>query len=571
MDNTATRGKNCLGYGRVSTAKQAQQGESVTEQSFACKRVAEMRELNFLDYMGEQFTGRKESRPGFDRVIKYITNPKNPKVHFLIVKNIDRLTRNGVAGYEQIKNQLLKHGVEIMDERGVIQASQNTLAHLNVEYSWSRVRPSESSEFFAAQKGKEEVTDILTRMIGTEISLVREGYKVRQANDGYINQRIYIDGGKKRMIEIPDPIRSQFYIKMFELRASGAYSDEEIVERINAMGYRSRTQKCWAKDKQSILGSRGGIPLTVKQLQSVIQRPIYCGVNNELWIKRAGDPIKTKYAGLITIETFNKANRGKVYIEESKDGSVKILKDYNLNQLKRMKDNPLFPFKRIVLCPLCKMPFLGSSPTGKSGKSFPTYHCKRNHKQYGVSKAEFEKQITAYVKRLTYRDPRFLKAFEATLKNKFREHEKELGIFAVQTGATVIELENRKQKAIDAYSATDNPIIRESLENKINDLHVQLQQARKQRDAIEVEENDIHSFVGYVKDLMEHPEEYLVKQEDNLLLRSFYGLVFEELPTYEEILNGTPKLSLPYKLSDEFIDEKSLLVTLPGVAPGFQD
>jgi hypothetical protein len=44
-------------------------------------------------------------------------------------------------------------------------------------------------------------------------------------------------------------------------------------------------------------------------------------------------------------------------------------------------------------------------------------------------------------------------------------------------------------------------------------------------------------------------------------LKGLFSLVFDELPTYEEILNGTPKLSLPYKLSEEFSKTKSLSVT----------
>ena len=39
--------------------------------------------------------------------------------------------------------------------------------------------------------------------------------------------------------------------------------------------------------------------------------------------------------------------------------------------------------------------------------------------------------------------------------------------------------------------------------------------------------------------------------------------IFDELPTYADILNGTPKLSLPYKLSDEFRANKSLSVRSP--------
>jgi hypothetical protein len=36
-------------------------------------------------------------------------------------------------------------------------------------------------------QGKSEVNQILTRMIGAEINLVREGFQIGCPNDGYIN------------------------------------------------------------------------------------------------------------------------------------------------------------------------------------------------------------------------------------------------------------------------------------------------------------------------------------------------------------------------------------------------
>ncbi len=546
--------KHCLIYCRVSSVKQAQQGESIDDQEKICLSIAEKYNASVLNIFKEQYSGRKDERPVIDEVFNYIK--KNPnKVNFLIVRAIDRFTRNGTLGYESLKQKLAQYGVELIDSYGIIQPSKNTLEHLGVEYNWSRIHPSEITELVMAQQGKSEVTQILTRMIGAEINLVRDGYKVRQENDGYINSKIYVDG-KKRVIQVPDPQRAHFFVKMFEM--SITHTDQQVVDYINAIGYKSREQKKWSKSKDRVIGVKGGIKLNVKQLQKIRQRPIYCGVNSEKWLEV---PIKTQYAGLVSIDTFNKANKGKLYIEESKDGVIKILKDYNPHQLKRMKDNPQFPHKSVVLCSVCKKPFLGSSPKGKC-KPVPIYHCARNHKYLGVNKTEFEKELTTFVSNLEYKDESFIKTFEAVLMNKFREREKELGEFSVKVGTTVIELETEKKNLIDVYTSTQNEIIREELEKKINEIHKQIENTREQRNGIEVQENDIHAFVGYVKKLMEHPVDMLVKQKNLPALRGLFGIVFEELPTYEEIVNGTPKLSLPYRLSDEFHKNKSLNVTL---------
>ncbi len=554
-----------VAYFRVSSPKQAQQGESIEDQEKLAVLVANRRNLSLSLSSGifiETYSGRKEIRPAYEALKKYIKSNRNIK--YCIIRGIDRLTRGGAMVYETMKNELEALGIELIDSNGIIQKKQNTLAHLGVEYDWSKYSPSKASELMEAHRGEREVTDILTRMIGAEINLVREGYKIRMENDGYINKGVFVDG-KKKVIQVPDPERAQLFIKMFEM--SITHKDEEIVDYINTLGYRSKEFKRWNKSKDKIIGYGGGNRLTVKKLQEIRARPIYCGVNTEKWLPA---PRKTEYAGLISIDTFNRANKGKVFIEEKKDGTVEIHKDYNPHQLKRMKDNPLFPHKAVVLCSFCQKPFMGSTSKGKSGKGFPAYHCTRNHARCAVAKKDFEEQLSYFVSHLQYKDDGFIKAFEATLINKFREKEKELGEFSVHIGKTVIELEAEKKSKIEAFVATKNEVIRADLEKGINELHAEIEKTREQRNKVEVEETDIHSFVKYVKDLMEHPVEMLVKQSDVNVLKGLFSLVFDELPTYQEILNGTPKLSLPFKLSKEYQANKSALVTSRRIELRFQ-
>ena len=553
-----------VAYLRVSSPKQAQQGESIAEQEKRCVITAKIKGLKIMPdgkVFTDVFSGRKNSRPAYEELITYIKGRRGA-VKYCIIRGIDRFTRGGASAYEIMKNQLENLGVELIDSDGIIQPKQNSLESYGLEYPWSKYSPSKGSELMEAHRGERAVADILTRLIGTEITLVRQGYKVRQADDGFVNEKIYVEG-KKKVIQIPDPARAKFFIKIFEMSAT--HTDQEVVDYVNTMGYRSRVQKRWSKSRDRIIGERGNIQLTVKQLQSIRQRPIYCGINTETWLK---EPIRTQYKGLVSIATFNKANRGKIFIQEKKDGSISILKDHNPHQLKRMKNNPDFPHKAVILCPLCGKPFLGSSSKSKSGKKVPAYHCTREHIRYAINKNEFDKQLTAFISKLEYKDEAFIKSFEATLINKYREKEKELGEFSVQASFTVTELRAEKNKNIEAFTSTKSEILRAELERKIEELHNQIENAQEQRNGIEIAENDIHAFTRYVKNLMEHPVEMLIEQSNLTALKGLFGLVFEELPTYEDILNGTPKMSLAYNLSSEFVSAKARTVTPPGIEPG---
>ena len=66
---------------------------------------------------------------------------------------------------------------------------------------------------------------------------------------------------------------------------------------------------------------------------------------------------------------------------------------------------------------------------------------------------------------------------------------------------------------------------------------------------------------------MEHPAEMLLKPTNMKQQQALFGLVFEETPTYEEIVNGTARLTWVFNLSTQFGKEKSKMVVPVGIEP----
>ena len=535
---------------RVSGRKQAQEGESLEVQKGICEGIALSRgwKLAHEPWL-ESFSGRKNQRPIFQEILEFID--KNPgKVQYYVFRSIDRFTRGGIYAYEQMKRELMKRGVEMIDSFGIIQPMRNTLEDVGFEYDWSKYSPSEVSEVVLATTAKTEVTTILTRMIGQEIKLAQRGYKVRPPQDGYINQKVFVDG-KKRTIQIANPERAKYYIAMFEMRAAGQYTDKEIVERVNAMGYRTKLQNQWSKSNPpEIIGQKGGHLLTVKKLQYHIRKPIYCGIVVEKWTKYK--PIQAPYKGLVSIETFNAANRGKTYIRKTGDALDIFYNNHPERMVhKRMRDNPLFPYK-FILCPECGKPFLGSSPRGKSGKGFPTYHCARKHRYIGINKKTFDSTVEAFIKSLSFQ-PEILTSLHAVLLDRYRERQGEIMQIASEVSHNVAELEAQKAQSVKAFIvAADNPIVRTAIESEIEVLDQQMRAAQTERNKMEVTERDIDDFIREAKAIMEQPAKMLLNPTNMQQQQALFGLVFEEIPTYSEILNGTPRLTWIFKLTSGF-------------------
>ena len=552
----------CLIYCRVSTAKQAQEGESLDLQEKICAEYAERNGKEVLKVFRDHFSGRKESRPILEEMLAFAEKHKD-QIDSLIFRNIDRITRGGAAPYEIIRNKFDKLGIRMIDSMGIIQENKNTLEHLGVEYDWSRHKPNGMAEILMADMASAEVRAILTRTIGAQISLTRDGYHVGYIPDGFILKKTYF-GSKKRSILVPDPERAKYWIEMFRLRASGAYSDQEIADKINAMGFKTRIRNRWGKSKQEIIGKRGGNPLTTKELQQEITNPIYCGIKIHKWTDHK--PIKAQFDGLVDLETFNRANRGKIeIIKRGQEYEARYDCQPEQITLKRMKDNPLFPFK-FILCPHCKKPFLGSSPKGKAGTGFPTYHCSRGHEYLGVPKKKFEADIKKMIEELES-STAFNKTFEMIIIDKYRERQQELITHSLDVSRNISELKAEQRQTIEAITKTNSEIVRQELEKKVDELEAEIQNAKTHRNEIEVSEEELMAFIKFAKNFMEHLPETLLNKANLQKQRALWGLLFREIPDYSEILSGTPKISPIFENLKCFSEPKNEIARAAGIEP----
>ncbi len=557
-----------IGYARVSTPKQAISGDSWEGQDddirAYCKKHGYTLFPNEDKVFMEAFSGKTSSRPEYDEIIKLIK--KNPnKVKYFIVRIISRMTRGEIANYYQMKAELKSYGVLLKDVSGIIQEEQNYFDKYGLEYDWSVESPSETSELMEVKKSEIDRKRILRQLIEPQILLTRDGYQIGRADDGYISERVEVDM-KKRYVLKPDPERARYFVEMFKLRAEGVYSDKEIVEKINALGYRSKVQKRWDKARVRVVGQTKPVQLTVKALQRTVQRTCYCGVICEKWTNY--HPLRAKWDGLVSIETFNKANRGKVYINELPENRLEVLYDQNYTKLlhKRHAYRKDYPFKNIVLCPECRKPLFASGSTGKSGDTFHSYHCSRKHKRYAIPKKDLEKAFSAYLERIRFSD-NFVATLEKVCFKKFRAEEGTLADKSNLVSKKVIELKEQKQLKLRAIETTTSLVVKADLEKEYEELHREILFSQNERNRLDVGEDEIHEFIKYARGIMEHPIEMLAEPANKHEQVALYSLFFSEFPTYPEILNGTPKLTLMFKLNQENTDENSQLVSLIEIEP----
>lgn len=530
-----------IAYARVSTLKQSKHGESLEDQEKSFHKIVEERNFTLLPFgkvSTETYSGSSQDRPVYQSLLQYIKD--NPgKVKYFLIRYIDRFSRGGATEYQNMKDALARLGVDLIDTYGIIQPARNhpDLEKLGFEYSWSKESPSEFQELMLATTAKQERVRILTRTIAKEIEYTQMGYKIRAANDGFVNTQIEVDR-RLRYTQTPDPKRAPFFIKMYEMKASGEFTDQEIVNYVNdAMGYRSKRFKRWNENHTEIIGYGGGNTLTKKRLNHIIQKLAYVGIICEKWTHYK--PVKAQWDGLVSIDVFNRANRGKIFVEDFGNGAYQIL--YNHQPVKkkhiRLRNNPDYPFK-CLCCPVCGASLKGSASTGKSGKRFPAYHCERGHKSFRIPKEKLHDTVETFLESIQYSQD-VLEAFEEVLLHKFRERQKNITQEASKANEHVADLKSRQAASIDQLIQTKNEIIRGVLEKRIEELEVQINRATSYRFSTELQEDHIKKFITYTKKIVEHPKKTLLDKENPLRQRQLLDLLFEGMPTYDELVSNT--------------------------------
>jgi site-specific DNA recombinase len=542
--------KNAVAAIRVSTLKQGVDGDSPDDQLKQIGQYAAARNAKVVKPFIFMESASKELQP-MQEAIDYCKDPKN-NVQLFIVKSIDRFTRAGFCSYDLLKTQLDECGVALVDIYGVISSQKiNTLEHLGVKYKWSEFSPTKKAEMLEAERAMDEIRDIQTRMIGAQIRYARMGYWVRRPLYGFNNVHIETREGKRCILQ-PNDVEAPLAIKIFELRARNTMEDIAIVEELNRLGFRTRKQVVRDKnDRTKIISTSGDGPLTLKQMWRMLENPVYAGVNPEKWTQ--DKPVKCMFDGLVSIELFNAANRGKLTIIEDAEGIHIHKRTPAPHLVNKGVKNSEFPFKRIVMCPECKRQLYGSASRGRHGGYFPAYHCDHRGHYFRKTKKEFDKTIEDFVKCVDVA-PAYIDGLLSTVGKAFDKQQLEVHKDATTIDIRVANLRSQVRQAVDKIKVVSSVTTIKYLEEDIVKLEAEIDDLTITRQTTEAQEpTNMEKMSAYVKYFLEHLEELLLHYGNPVLQAKYFGVMFNKAPTYQDIVSGTPDISKITDINKVFV------------------
>lgn len=530
--------KTAIIYCRVSTTKQENKWDSIKQQEYECKKYCKEKKISVLWVFKETYTWKVIERPIFNAAIE---NAIENKINYFVIFDIDRFTREWYWSYSNIKNKLREHNIKLRDTKNIIWEERvvikNDLYDMSA-YKWNFENPTEMSEMVHAAQWKIEWNKIVQRTITKEIRLEQAWYHPRSSNFWFMLEKVKSDKFNFAKIQVKHPLEWNWIEFMFKERAKWQLNDKEIVKQVNLM---------WCLKRKNIK-VKNDIPMDIKYMQELIKKPIYAWIKVAKW--NNNQPMIQKYPWLISIDIWNKANRGKKKIIKWKDGSINIIdwKEWEISNLvkRRHKYNPNFPFRNLISNNSKESTLTWSSSTNPKWNKYSFYHSKSSDKSQieRYPKKDFEKNIYGLFENIEISKTlkimfidKFNHIFESNKKEVFQYRKK----FEIRNIEIENEIQQLKEQAIK--TSPNFTIILEAIEEKLSNLKNEKKELIININSFNNENIDnIDKFKEFSLYLLEHFV-VLLKQSDNydekLLIFKFF---FKETPTYNEVVNRTAKL-----------------------------
>ena len=104
--------------------------------------------------------------------------------------------------------------------------------------------------------------------------------------------------------------------------------------------------------------------------------------------------------------------------------------------------------------------------------------------------------------------------------------------------------------------------------SRIDDAEVEyVHKSEIERNRKEHTNEQIKGYLAAALYFVEHPADLLIRESNINRLEQLFTMIFDELPTYEKLYNGTPNLSPLFKLKDFVSLTKSQMVSQLGLEP----
>ncbi len=457
----------CVIYTRVSTTEQANQGYSLQRQKKECLEFAKKNGYEVV----EVFEERGESAKTTDRTeLKAMLNYcslNKKEIDAVIVWKSDRLSRN-------------------FDDHYALATIFAGLS-INILFATETNDDSASGKFLRnmikAVNQFENDTKSERTVAGMKQALI-EGKWLWKAPYGYkqINGEMVIDKDKAKVVK-----------RIFEMFSTGIYSQSQIRNIL---------------EKENIF-------ITPASMFGILRQSVYCG---RMYVPSLHPEIvKGSFETIISEKLFDK-------VQALLNGVAPMVTPY-------LNNNPEFPLRQFILCPVCGEPLTASKSTGSKYKKYAYYHCynKDCRSQVRIPKDKLETCFITYLEDLKPEGlnmPEFKNVLKRTYNKALESTKSKIS----KLNKDLEEVQDKKDKLIDMYLSDK---LRESDYNsKSEKLESEEAHIKDCLANVDLPKDDFNKCVEYVCNSLENIDKVWL-QSDLDTKQRLQKLIFPEGLIYE--------------------------------------
>ena len=349
--------KIVVGYGRVSSAEQANSGLSLDMQHSECKKKALKQGYDFVYFEDKGKTGSNTNRKGLRAMLKYVKEHRH-EVVYVVVWKLDRLSRCLEDFFAEILKPIKKYGctiASIMENFDDIRKVKKVLIGVYIG------------------QAEDELDNIKDRTSSVLRNRAEKGYQLGKAPVGYLNAR----DEHKHGIIIPDPDKKDYIKRCYELYATGLFSYERVANELAKYGF---------------VDSKGK-PYTKKRIEDILKSQVYIGK-----VTHNGNIYDGVHEAIISDELFYR---------------VQLLLDGS--EVKRPR-GIIYKYSSFIKCAKCGYSMVGITKHGANNSgTYVYYHCsnysKAHQKEKNINEVLIDEAIQEVIESfdITERDIKVIK------------------------------------------------------------------------------------------------------------------------------------------------------------------
>jgi DNA invertase Pin-like site-specific DNA recombinase len=384
-------------YLRVSTAEQVD-NFSLDTQERACLEFCMREGLEVVRiFRDEGESAKTANRPELQSMLNACAiEGRRSAITAVVVFRVDRLAR-AVEDYAAISGALQSLGIRV---RSVGEAFDDSPGGKLVENVLAAFAQFDNDARSA-------------RTIEGMKEALRHGRWVWQPPLGYLRT-----AGNAPMSMIIDPEVAPLIRHGFDAIASRRLTRPEALDELTDLG----------------LVTRKGNPLSPQMFGAILRKPIYAGrICKPEWdIDVAGD-----FEAIVEPDLF--------------EAVQEVLDNRPSTASSRVRDNPDFPLRRIVLCGQCSSPLTGSWSTGRSRRRYPYYRCPhKDCRGTNVRKEHLEELLVARLDEMSLR-PEMLDLLGEVVEDAWGERLQTSRATEKALQRRLSDVERRRNALTDAY------------------------------------------------------------------------------------------------------------------------